>query len=167
MHKNLIISVVAFALGIASILTVPATPPIEAAPNERIVAPGTLKLAGRRMSCGRTPTLISHTFWDYGGAKKGMIILNPTKLDGLSDAVRLYVYAHECGHQVYGPRELRADCYAVERGKREGWLDAAGMNDVCAFIEPHPGDWVHPPGPKRCEIMRACFEKAKPRSARR
>lgn len=154
-------------IALAAILAVPASEPARAASKEKVVAAGTLTLAGRRMSCGRTPTLISHTFWDYGGAKKGMIILNPTRMEGLSDAVRLYVYAHECGHQVYGPREIRADCYAVERGKREGWLNDAGMNEVCAFIEPHPGDWVHPPGPKRCEIMRACYDKAKPASARR
>jgi len=140
---------------------------VRSASKEKVVAAGTLKLAGRRMSCGRTPTLLSHTFWDYGGAKKGMIILNPTRMEGLSDAVRLYVYAHECGHQIYGPREIRADCYAVERGKREGWLDSDGMGEICAFLAPKPGDWVHPPGPKRCEIMRACFDKAKPASARR
>lgn len=151
----------------ALLVATPVVPEPEASPKEKVLAPGSLTLAGRRMSCGRTPTLISHTFWDYGGAKKGMIILNPTKMGGLSDAVRLYVYAHECGHQIYGPRELRADCYAVERGKREGWLDEIGMNDVCTFIEPHPSDWVHPPGPKRCEIMRACYEKAKPPRASR
>lgn len=150
---------------LAAAFAVAETP--QASPKEKIVAAGTLKLAGRRMSCGRTPTLMSHTFWDYGGAKKGMIILNPSKLNGLSDAVRLYVYAHECGHQVYGPRETRADCYAVERGKREGWLDQSGMDEVCTFISAHPGDWVHPPGPKRCEIMRACYAKAKPPRASR
>lgn len=158
----------AAVLSLAALLMVtPVAPEPEASPKEKVLAPGRLKLAGRTMRCRRTPTLISHTFWDYGGAKKGMIILNPTKLEGLSPAVQLYVYAHECGHQIYGPRETRADCYAVERGKRDGWLDRQGMDDVCTFIEQHPPDWVHPPGPKRCEIMRACFDKAKPASARR
>lgn len=163
-HQKLAVLAV---LVIAAAMALPADLSLEAAPREKVVAAGTLNLAGRRMSCGRTPTLISHSFWDYGGAKKGMIILNPTKLEDLSESVRLYVYAHECGHQVYGPREIRADCYAVERGKREGWLDEAGMNDVCSFISAHPGDWVHPPGPKRCEIMRACYNKAKPGRASR
>ncbi len=140
---------------------------LDAAPKEKTLAPGTLKLAGRTMSCGRTPTLISHTFWDYGGAKKGIIILNPTKLKGLTETVRLYIYAHECGHQVYGPKETKADCYAVTRGKNKGWLTRSGMTEICAFIHPHPGDWVHPPGPKRCEIMTKCFDKAKPRRASR
>ena len=139
----------------------------DATPKEKLLSPGKLKLAGRYMRCGRTPTLMSHTFWDYGGAKKGMIILNPSKLEDLSKAIRLYVYAHECGHQKYGAKETKADCYAVKRGKREGWLTREGMDEICTFLEPHPGDWVHPPGPKRCEIMAKCFDKAKPRRASR
>lgn len=153
------------ALAFATSILTSTTPAPQAAPKNKLLAPGKLKLAGRYVRCGRTPTLMSHTFWDYGGAKKGMIILNPSKLEGLSQSVRLYVYAHECGHQVYGPRETRADCYAVERGKREGWLTNAGMDEICTFLEPHPGDWVHPPGPKRCQLMRKCFDKAKPRRA--
>lgn len=156
-----------FVLAAGSALWALAPAGLDAAPKEKVLAPGTLKLAGRTMSCGRTPTLISHTFWDYGGAKKGIIILNPTKLEGLSEAARLYVYAHECGHQLYGPKETKADCYAVKRGKRDGWLNRSGMNDICTFLAPHPGDWVHPPGIKRCEIMTKCFDKAKPRRAQR
>ena len=139
----------------------------EASPEEKLLAPGKLKLAGRSMRCGRTPTLMSHSFWDYGGAKKGMIILNPSKLEDLSESVRLYIYSHECGHQVYGRKETRADCYAVKRGKRDGWLTRDGMTEICTFLKPHPGDWVHPPGPQRCEIMNKCFDKAKPRRASR
>jgi len=155
-------------LGVAAALAVMlASQAPVAAPEGKVLAPGKLTLAGRDMRCGRTPTLISHSFWDYGGAKKGMIILNPTKLEGLSGAVRLYVYAHECGHQKYGARETRADCYAVERGRRDGWLNSAGMNEICAFLEGYPGDWVHPPGPKRCQIMTKCYGKAKPRRASR
>jgi hypothetical protein len=140
-----------------------------ASPEDKVVAAGRLRLAGRTMSCGRVPTLMSHTFWDYGGADKDRrrIILNPTKLKELPEAVRLYVYAHECGHQRYGPREIKADCYAVQRGVREGWLNAGGMDQICEFIIPHPPDWVHPPGQKRCRTMRACFGKAKPPSAKR
>ena len=160
---NKVATVCALLVGVGLLASTSHRP--EASPKDKLLAPGKLKIAGRYVRCGRTPTLISHSFWDYGGAKKGMIILNPQKLEGLTDAVRLYVYAHECGHQIFGPRETRADCYAVERGKREGWLTETGMNEICTFLEPHPGDWVHPPGPKRCEIMRKCFAKAKPRRA--
>ena len=51
-----------------------------AAAQERRVAAGQLRVAGRRMRCGRTPTLVSRKFWDYGGATKGLIIINPQKM---------------------------------------------------------------------------------------
>lgn len=138
-----------------------------AAPRDKLLAPGKLKLAGRWVRCGGTPTLMSHTFWDYGGATKGQIILNPAKLNTLSDPVRLYVYAHECGHQIYGAGETRADCYAVQRGRREGWLNGQGMDQICHFLKDYPGDWVHPPGKVRCKKMRQCFSKVKPKRASR
>lgn len=139
---------------------------VRAQSQQEIIAAGKLKVAGRTMSCGRTPTLISRRFWDYGGAGgagRKLIILNPDKLATLPKAVRLYVYAHECGHQIYGASEPRADCYAVRRGKREGWLTAEGMQQICNFLKDHPGDHVHPPGPVRCEKMTICFGEDKPR----
>jgi hypothetical protein len=48
----------------------------------------------------------------------------------------------------------------VQRGVRYGWLDAKGMDQVCAFISTLKGDAVHPPGPRRCELMRACYAAA-------
>lgn len=141
--------------------------PLRAAPEDKLVAPGKLKLAGRTMRCGSTPTQISSTFWDYGGATKGRIILNPVKLAGVPEPVRLWVYAHECGHKIYGPRETRADCYAVERGARKGWLTQTGMSQICEFLKDFPGDYVHPPGSQRCEAMHQCFNKAKPRRVSR
>lgn len=139
----------------------------DATPEDKLIAAGRLKLAGRTMSCGRTPTLVSHTFWDYGGATKGRIIINPVKLNELPEAVRWWIYAHECGHQIYGPRELKADCYAVQRGRRKGWLTDEGMDQVCEFLKDKPSDWVHPPGPERCQKMRACYARAKPPRASR
>lgn len=151
----------------AALVAAPGKATPEEAREDKLVAAGQLRLAGRRMSCGRTPTLMSATFWDYGGATKNLIILNPVKLAPLPEAVRLYVFAHECGHQIYGPTETRADCYAVERGLREGWLDRAGMAAICEFLKDRPGDHVHPPGPERCRRMNICFDKAKPQRASR
>ncbi len=158
-----LITASAAAALVAGLLAAGAT----AASEDRLVAAGKLKLAGRYIACGRTPTQLSSTFWDYGGATKGRIILNPVKLAELPEAVRLWVYAHECGHQIYGARETRADCYAVQRGRREGWFNLAGMNQVCAFLKDRKGDWVHPPGPKRCTAMVQCFGKSKPPRASR
>ena len=81
------------------------------------------------------------------------------------DTIRLYVYAHECGHQVYGPRETRADCYAVERGKRRGWLTEAGMDEICTFLERLSRGLGASARTQTLRIMRKCFAKAKPRRA--
>ena len=110
-------------------------PAIGASPRQDLIAPGKLRVAGRAMRCGRTPTLMDHSFWDYGGASEDLIILNPNKLETLPESVRLYVYAHECGHQVHGRSEPRADCYAVKRGRKAGWLDRAGLTQICDFLE--------------------------------
>ncbi len=135
--------------------------------EQKVIAAGKLKVAGRSMRCGRTPTLISRRFWDYGGATNGLIILNPRKLATIPKAVRFYVYAHECGHQIYGATEIKADCYAVRRGRRAGWLTRRGLGQICHFFRNHQGDYVHPPGPERCRLMTRCFNGAKPRRAGR
>lgn len=141
-----------------------ADPPVRA---PKVIAAGKLTLAGRAMRCGGTPTLMSSTFWDFGGSGRGMIILNPTKLETLPLAVRLFVYEHECGHQILGVNELKADCYAIDKGRRDGWLDAASLSEVCAFFADSPGDWVHPPGPERCRYVTQCFTRAAPPRAGR
>lgn len=155
----------ALALSGLAWLALPTAP--VAAPEDKTIAPGKLKIAGRIMGCGRTPTLISNSFWDYGGATRGLIILNRKRLKTLPGAVQLYVYAHECGHQIYGVSEPRADCYAVKRGRREGWLSKRGMEQICHFLKDLPGDHVHPPGPVRCKTMTACYKSAAPQRARR
>ena len=76
--------------------------------------------------------------------------------------IQLYVYMHECGHQMVGRSEMSADCYAVRQGKREGWLEQQGLEAICAFFKNNVsgGDSAHPPGPERCAAMQACFDKA-------
>jgi len=89
------------------------------------------------------------------------IILNPARMQKLPKVVRLYAFGHECGHQLHGVSEEMADCYAVTRGQAQGWLDAAGVEAICAFWKPYAGDNKHLPGPERCELMKRCFAKAK------
>lgn len=157
------------AMALATLTVTPGAEPSRAetdpGPKDRLLAAGTLRLAGRLMRCGGTPTLISHHFWDYGGATRDKIILNPSKLDPLPTPVQLYIYAHECGHLIYGPKEIQADCYAIKRGRREGWLNRDGLEDICAFFQDHPGDYAHPPGPERCQIMTRCFDGGGPQQA--
>ena len=129
----------------------------EAGPGAKLVAQGELKIDGRPVNCGKRPTVLNSNFDSWGGAFPGFVILNTKKITGLSTAVKLYVYSHECGHQFEGPDETKADLFAIRRGVKWGWLDAVGMEDICTFISTLKGDAVHPPGPQRCETMRKYY----------
>ncbi len=125
--------------------------------TSRIVAPGRFKLDGRRQICGRRPTVIDNQLDDYGAAYPGFLIMNQRLLKRVSTPVKQWIYAHECGHQFRGPDEETADCFAVQRGRRQGWLSKAGLEEVCQFIAPAKGDSMHLSGSFRCEYMRRCY----------
>jgi len=131
----------------------------QAGPEAKLVPQGTLKVDGRIVNCGKRPTILNSNFDSWGGAFPGFLILNTKKITGLSTAVKLYIYSHECGHQFEGPDETKADLFAIRRGVKWGWLDAAGMEDICTFISTLKGDSVHPPGPQRCETMRKYYNE--------
>jgi len=131
----------------------------QAGPDVKVVPHGTLKIDGRLVNCGKRPTVLNSNFDSWGGAFPGFVILNTKKINGLSTAVKLYVYSHECGHQFVGPDETKADLFAIRRGVKWGWLDAVGMEDICTFISTLKGDSVHPPGPERCDTMRKHYNK--------
>jgi hypothetical protein len=109
------------------------------------------------MSCGQRPTVLDNQLDDYGAAYPGFLILNPRLLARVSTPVKLWIHAHECGHQFRGPDEETADCFAVQRGRRMGWLTPEGLEEVCRFISPAKGDSMHLSGSYRCEYMRKCY----------
>jgi hypothetical protein len=123
----------------------------------RIVAAGELVIDGHKINCGKRPTVLDEALNDYGAAYPGFIILNPKLLEGQPTAVKLWTYAHECGHQFRGPDEAEADCFAIERGHRQGWLTARALEEVCRFISSAKASTVHFSGPTRCQAMRACY----------
>ena len=129
-------------------------------PETRTIAEGKMTLDGHPVLCGTRPTVIDAKLDSWGGSFPGYLILNPTRLKGLATPVKFYIYYHECGHQFVGASEVGADCFSIQRGVRYGWLDAKGMNQVCDFISTLKGDGVHPPGPRRCELMRQCYATA-------
>ena len=131
----------------------------EAGPEAKLVGRGELKIDGKAVSCGKRPTVLNSSFDSWGGAFPGFVILNTKKITGLSTAVKLYIYSHECGHQFEGPDETKADLFAIRRGVKWGWLDAEGMEDICTFISRLKADAVHPPGPQRCETMRKYYNE--------
>jgi hypothetical protein len=122
---------------------------------------GTLKLDGRTMYCGTRPTVLDNQLDDYGAAYPGFLILNLRLLEKVSTPVKLWIYSHECGHQFRGPDEETADCFAVQRGRRQGWLTPEGLEEVCKFISPAKGDSMHFSGSHRCEYMRQCYADPK------
>jgi hypothetical protein len=88
--------------------------------NALIIPSGELKLDGQKTICGKRPTVMDEQLDDYGAAYPGFLILNPKLLARVSTPVKLWIHAHECGHQFRGPDEETADCFAVQRGRRQG-----------------------------------------------
>ena len=125
--------------------------------DAKIVASGELKLDGKKVICGRRPTVLDDKLDDYGAAYPGFLILNMRLLNKVSTPVKMWIHAHECGHQFRGPDEETADCFAVQRGRRQGWLTMDGLEEVCRFITPAKADNVHFSGAHRCEAMRKCY----------
>lgn len=131
--------------------------------NARIIPAGGLVLDGNRLICGRRPTVLDPSLDDYGAAYPGFLILNPKLIARVPTAVKLWIYSHECGHQFRGPSEELADCFAVQRGRRQGWLTTDGLEQICKFIRPAKGSSMHFSGPERCEFMRQCYAENKVR----
>jgi hypothetical protein len=159
-----------FAIGTASCtgfapMPLPSDPTPEAyvaraADKPTLVAAGQYALDGRRLTCGATPTVLDPRLNDYAAAYPKFIIVRPALMARPTTPVKLWIYYHECGHIVRGPDTDAADCYGVERGVHEGWLTAAGLDQICAFIRPGHADATHRAGPRRCELMRACYKTA-------
>lgn len=126
--------------------------------DSHLLPPGEFKLDNRKQLCGQRPTVIDNALDDYGAAYPGFLIMNPRLLDKVSTPVKQWIFAHECGHQFRGPDEETADCFAVQRGRRQQWLTPEGLEEVCNFIAPAKGDGMHFSGSHRCEYMRRCYE---------
>ena len=125
----------------------------------RLLPAGVYKIGNRRMRCGGARTLITTKFWDYGGALPGLIILNPLKMNTLPRRMRMFVYEHECAHQTVGADEARADCVAIKKGKRQGWLKRRDVQHICQRLFIHSkGDRYHAPGPQRCKALLQCYD---------
>jgi hypothetical protein len=125
--------------------------------DAQIIPAGQLRLDGQRALCGQRPTVLDNNLDDYGAAYPGFLILNPKLLKRVSTPVKMWIYAHECGHQFRGPDEETADCFAVQRGRRQKWLTPEGLEEVCRFIAPAKGDSMHFSGSHRCAAMRKCY----------
>ncbi len=126
--------------------------------DAKLIPPGKLTFDNKRaLSCGQRPTVLDGQLDDFGAAYPGFLILNPKLMAKVSLPVKMWIFSHECGHQFRGPDEETADCFAVQRGRREGWLSTEGLDEVCRFISPAKGDSMHFSGVNRCDAMRKCY----------
>jgi hypothetical protein len=123
---------------------------------------GRLEIDGRRMRCGRSPTVLDPNERDFGSAYSGFLVLNPDLFAGLPTPVKLWIFSHECAHRTVGSDEVKADCVAVQRGRREAWLNEGGLAQVCEFMKPAHADGTHFNGTRRCALMLACFSQDRP-----
>lgn len=130
----------------------------KAGAKARRVESGALDIEGIKPTCGTRPTVLNEGLDDVASAYPDFIILNPRVLAKIPPVIRLYAYGHECGHEMRGTSEAAADCYAAADGRKAGWLDAKGIEAICAFWKPQRHDSMHLPGPERCALMQRCFE---------
>ena len=143
-----------FVVGAAIIF--PAAP--EAAEPSR-GANGEPMIDGRHVHCNNVRIRFDRGLPNLGAASMDsrLLILNPRLLQRETPIVQLFVFNHECGHHQVGGSELGADCWAVGRGVREGWLDAQGIGQVCRSFDDAPETSTHPSGRRRCANLDRCF----------
>ena len=99
---------------------------------------GELLIADRALRCGRVRNVLDPGLPTLGSASPGVVVLNPYLLNRQPNAVRLFVFHHECGHHYVGASELGADCWAVNQGVRQGWLDQQAIEQVCQDFGNYP-----------------------------
>jgi hypothetical protein len=117
-------------------------------------------LGGRKVQCHNAQIMVDRELPSEGGAGDDFVILNPDMLKEQPKTVRIFVFNHECGHLTVGDSELKADCYAVERGVEEHWLDRKGLNEVCQSFDGAPETADHPSAARRCRNLDQCYAKA-------
>jgi hypothetical protein len=122
---------------------------------------GTINLDGFAVNCQNTPLVYDDNFGDHAAAwpSSHFIIINQKYFAALPKTQKLFTFYHECGHIAGHKSELEADCYGIRQGVKLGWLDQAGLDQLCAYWRPKKGDAAHPPGKVRCARMIACFNE--------
>lgn len=117
-------------------------------------------MAGRSLRCGSARNVLDRRLPSEGAASPGVLIINPRLITRMPQTVRLFVFYHECGHHHVGGSELRADSWAVTRGVAEGWLDRAGLRQVCRSFGNMPATPTHPSARSRCRNLDRTFARA-------
>lgn len=123
-----------------------------------------IKIAGHSMSCGSTPVISDSSLPMEGMFVPGRgIYLNQNLMKRQPEAVRMFVFKHECAHKTVGGNELAADCAAAQSGARDGWLTQAGLDSVCKALAGQPAGGRYPSGATRCANIRKCYANSSER----
>jgi hypothetical protein len=132
------------------------------APPVTLEADGSIRIAAHTLRCGDVRNVLDRHLQNLGisvpDAK--LLVMNPRLVARQPGPVGLFVFHHECGHHHVGASELAADCWAVERGVLDGWLDAAGLVQICKSFGDAPATATHPSGVRRCSNLNRCFAAA-------
>lgn len=113
-------------------------------------------IAGVPVSCMGAITVVQ-PIPDIAMAQPGVILLHPMLFQWPAP-MQLFMYAHECAHQLYGGNEQVADCWAAQTGKQQGWFSYQDLVYVLQAFGASPGDQTHLPGPLRVQHILACYE---------
>lgn len=135
-----------------------------AAPREYTVnRDGSINLGGRALTCGRARNYVDYRVPSPGMASigAGIIKVNPRYLRRMPPLVRVFVYYHECGHLVIGASEVGADCWALRRGMREGWVNETALRQIGQSFGNRPRSGPHPAGHERRRLLRQCYNRHK------
>jgi hypothetical protein len=134
--------------------------PSGAALAQQYVPPGGLVIDGIPVNCGNVGTVLGgDEIGDVARAIPGQILLNWARFNAYPTAMKMFTYAHECGHQLYGSNENVADEFAVKLGRAQGWLRPWDIQQICQGVWMSPGDWTHLPGPARCQNIVAYYNQ--------
>lgn len=132
------------------------------AQTARMTPDGVFEVGGRRMKCDNVRTRMDRDLPNLGVAvpAQRLLLINPVLIGRQPSVVQMFVYAHECGHHRVGASELGADCWAVNRGIADGWLDRASLQHICRSFGGRPATETHPSAQNRCAALDRCFATA-------
>lgn len=132
---------------------------VTAQPAVSLRSDGSLQISGRAVSCGSVRNVLDSTLPTLGlsAPTRKLLVLNPVELGKQPTILRLFVFHHECGHHHVGASELAADCWSIREGVRAGWMNKAGLAQVCNLMGGLPQTPTHPSGAERCKNMTRCF----------
>lgn len=122
------------------------------------VRAGSIEIAGRTLQCANVSVGFDDGLSIEGAYFPGRgLVFNRRLLTRHPDAVVIFIFKHECAHKS-GAGESGADCAAARAGRQQGWLTAAGVDEVCKALAREKEGGSHPSGAARCTNIRRCFK---------